>query len=337
MKKIIKISTDPKRRFGAMAKPGEIVFGTHTHLITRPKTQPTIQQLLIEAQKKAKEMKLKHKIAQKSKNNPVQTKITELRHLEAVENLHQLRRAMALKEYNALQKQLKNKTVTDPIEFLANKNSIYTLANRVKFIENLIDVNKSQQETIKRDLTEFLRSPIKLKAKKSIQVKKVSAKREYTLEQQKNLDILLDSLSEQKKLEDGLINIIKRLPLNDPRRTKHLAELKGVRTNLKYLPDLLVEESRFFEPKTKKIKTRFEKAKEAEIIALEDYQKTARILRPWHAETKEMRIDYLRAKRSRLYEEERITTSKKEKSRVNSMIRAVENEIIKAQKEKERE
>ena len=334
MKKPIRISTDPKRMFGAMAKPGEIVFGTHTHLITRPTAQPTIQQLLIEAQKKAKEAKLKHKAAQKASTNPIQIKITKLRHLESVWNLHQLHRAVALKEYNALQKSLKNKTTTDAREFIADKNSIYTLADRVKFIENLIDVNRSQQETIKRELTDLLRAPIELKAKKQIQVKRTAKKVAYTLEQQKNLDLLLDSLSEQKKLEAKLIDTINRLPVDDKRRVSYLEQLRGVRTNLRYLPGLLADESRVQTPKTK---TRVEKAKEVETTALEDYQRTARILRPEHAETKEMRIHYLRAKRSRLYEEGRIAKGKKEKNRVDSMIRAVENEITKAQKEKERE
>jgi len=41
MARIIKIGIDSKRRFGAMARPGEIVFGTHTHLLqTKKRNKP---------------------------------------------------------------------------------------------------------------------------------------------------------------------------------------------------------------------------------------------------------------------------------------------------------
>ena len=331
MKKTILISKDPKRMFGTMAKPGEIIFGTHTHLITKPKAQPNLQQLLIEAQKKAREAKLKHKAAQRSNTNPIQIKITELRHLQAVEPIHQLHRSQALKDYNALQKQLKNKTTNDPKEFLAIRNSVHTLANRVRFIENLIDLNKSQQETVKRQLIESLRAPVKLKAKKSIQEKRTK-RVDYTLEQQKNLDILLDSLNEQKRLETKLLEIIKHLPQNSQKRVHYLEQLKGVRTNLRYLPGLLTDESQMQAPK---IKTRVQKAKEAEKEALQTYDTTARILNYDHPQQIEMRLNYFKAKRSRLFEEGRLAKPKtQERAKIDAELRTIEKEIASAEKER---
>jgi hypothetical protein len=330
MRKSIRISIDPKKRFGAMAKPGEIAFGTQTHLITKPKKMPTLEQLILEAQLDAKKAKHKRKIAQKTQKDPIQVRIAQLNHLKAVRALNQLHQTEALTEYNAIQKKYKNMTINDPTQFLYYRNTLGEIAQRVKFIESLLRTNTTQQEKLKTELTQLLRTQEPTKSQNTNKTRTNPKRFNFSQNQKADLDLLLDSFSKEKKEEHALIQILRNLPKNDLRRAEHIIRLKKIITNLKYLNGLLEEASRA--EKTPSVRTNradIYKVKQREKKLKEEYKIILKLLGKTHPQTIEKNIEYLRTKRSRLVKELRLSQSKKEKRIIQQLISSIDTEIKK--------
>lgn len=85
------------------------------------------------------------------------------------------------------------------------------------------------------------------------------------------------------------------------------------------------------EPTSNK-KTRIERAKEEENNALTQYQQTMKILKHVHPEVEGMRFEYLKAKRSRLYEEGRkAKPGTKERKTIDGQLKGIEAEMEKMQ------
>jgi|GEM_PF-2281282 len=335
MRRIIKIKVDPKIKFGAMARPGEITFGTHTHLLEKAKTKPTFEQILNETRTRTKKAKQGRIAAERNGEKTIKARIARLRHLEATIELHNLNRATALKEYAALQKEIKRNNPTTPREFLIQKNRIYSLTQRVRFIEELIDKTNAQAEKEKRELTQMLSFPTS--PKKKIITKRRTKRKQVTLTEEKREEIngLLDSLNNAKRRVKEASNKLTNTPWwNKKEISRLLRQLKKANIDLEYIPWLL-------EKATKETTTpggRVANARKNEETALREYNLASKILKRAHPEVREMRIEYLRAKRSRLYEEGRTAKQgTKERAKIDSQLREIEKEITKSEKEKARE
>jgi len=285
-----------------------------------------------QAQLKARMKKAERLAAERAGKSTIKARTKRLRHLESVIELHKIHRKLALADYNALQKELKGKTTTNPREFIEQKNAIYSLAQRVRFVEELLDRTTGQAEKERKELTRILSIPVRTKQKRVIIKKAPKKPKPLTQEQKEEIDGLLDSLNKAKKRKEDAHEALSKIPHWKRRDISRLIkQLREANTDLDYIPWLL--------EKTTQGKTgtrgRVDIAREKEAQAFSDYSRTMRILRGAHPQITEMRIEYLKAKRTKLFEEGRTAkTGTKERAKIDAQLKETEREIAKAEKTK---
>ena len=230
MAPLIKIGIDPKKRFGVSAKPGEITFGTHTHLNHYIPPQGLELRLLI-AQRKMRTANAK--MLQVPKNRSIKTMLAELNQVRSVLALASAQRMALLSNYQEL-KMLKEKATTSARKkYQKRAEREYT---KVRSKEKLINDAREYEKRLKEHLTKALSNKVELKTKKS--QKEVNAK---TLgeEEKENVDMLLDTRLLYTKRRTTLLAEIKTGKLSTNELVRKRMQLTDTELSLEHTNQLL--------------------------------------------------------------------------------------------------
>ncbi len=157
----IKIKIDPKKKFGASAKKGEIAFRTLAHLNIFKKIHP-VELRLIKAEAELEKTEALMKRA--PQNRSINTMLLSLKRLESMEQFFFAQRMALLTNYREL-KDLEQKASTE------NNAQISRMAARSTYkqvmrLEDLLQNIHAKEKVYKDHLTIALKSEIKLKSKK---------------------------------------------------------------------------------------------------------------------------------------------------------------------------
>ncbi|MDD4128120.1 MAG: hypothetical protein PHY04_00080 [Candidatus ainarchaeum sp.] len=231
MPKQIKITINPKMRFGASAKPGEITFGTHTHL-TQYKKPSKIELRLLKTQKAFKETsELMKKIAP---NRSIKTMLAELKRVQAINQFSSAQRMALISNYSEL-KGLAKKTTTLELKKRFEQKA-QTTYDRVKKLEELMQNSRIIEENLKEHLTLALNQKEKPKKKKANHtIKKTLSEREKEYANQ-----LLDAKNLYSKRITRIQNEINNSKLSTPQLIYKRMMLKEAQLGLEQTNERLI-------------------------------------------------------------------------------------------------
>lgn len=218
-------------KFGVSAKPGEITFGTHSHLnhYTPPKG---LQLKLLIAMEKLKKANVK--MSQVPKNRSIKTMLVELNQVRSVLTLASTQRMALLSNYQEL-KELKEKASTLEARKKYQKRAEQEY-RKVKERERLIKDANEYEKRLKEHLTIALSNEVELKTKKT-KTQTIATKLSEREEEEAN-GLLDTKLLYQKRME-SLRKVIGAGKLSTVQLVEKRMQLRDTELSLEHTNELL--------------------------------------------------------------------------------------------------
>jgi len=224
MASLIKIGIDPKKRFGVSAKPGEITFGTHSHLLHYTPPQGLKLRLLI-AKKRIKTAT--NEVRKVQRNRSIRTMLATLNATKAARKLALTERMAFLLEFQRLKTlQERSKNEKTAKRYQQQANQVYRkIRRREAIMKDAMEI----EEKLKVPLTKALSNKTELKTKK-MQTKVTPPLNES---EKKDIDLLLDTKSMYVKRRESLLKEIRRGNLSTAELIRKRMQLNDTELSLK--------------------------------------------------------------------------------------------------------